>query len=95
MFQEGVEEEVRAVTEIGLTAARALGLRQFQQFIAGEISRDECIAQIQQATRRYAKRQLTWFRHQSNFSQLNLTPFSHQEAVSAILQMAHPQLARE
>jgi tRNA dimethylallyltransferase len=95
MFQEGVEEEVRAVTEIGLTAARALGLRQLQQFIAGEISRDECIAQIQQATRRYAKRQLTWFRHQSNFSQLNLTPFSHQEAVSAILQMAQRHLARE
>ena len=94
MFQEGVEEEVRAVTEIGLTAARALGLRQLQQFIAGEISRDECIAQIQQATRRYAKRQLTWFRHQSNFSQLNLTPFSHQEAVSAILQMAQRHLAR-
>ncbi len=94
MFHAGVEEEVRAFTEIGLTAARALGLRQLQQFIAGEISREECIAQIQQATRRYAKRQLTWFRHQSNFPQLNLTSFSHQEAVSAILQMAQRRLAR-
>jgi len=95
MFHQGVEEEVRALTEIGLTAARVLGLRQLQRFIAGEISRDECIAQIQQATRRYAKRQLTWFRHQSNFPQLNLTPFSYQEAVSAILQMAQHHLARE
>ena len=95
MFHQGVEEEVRALTEIGLTAARVLGLRQLQRFIAGEISRDECIAQIQQATRRYAKRQLTWFRHQSNFPKLNLTPFSYQEAVSAILQMAQHHLARE
>ena len=94
MFHVGVEEEVRALTEIGVTAARALGLPQLQQFTAGEISRDECIAKIQQATRRYAKRQLTWFRHQSNFSQLNLSPFSHQEAVSAILQMAQRRLAR-
>jgi tRNA dimethylallyltransferase len=93
MFDAGVEEEVRSLTEIGLTAARALGLRQLRQFIAGEISREECIAQIQQATRRYAKRQLTWFRHQSNFPQLNLTPFSHQEAVSAILRMAQRRFA--
>jgi tRNA dimethylallyltransferase len=95
MFHRGVEKEVRTLTEVGLTAARALGLRQLQRLIAGEVSRDECIAQIQQATRRYAKRQLTWFRHQSNFPQLNLTPFSHQEAVSAILQMAQRHLARE
>jgi tRNA dimethylallyltransferase len=95
MFRADVEEEARGLTEIGSTAAHALGLRQLQRFIAGEISRDECIAQIQQATRRYAKRQLTWFRHQSNFPQLNLTPFSHQEAVSAILQMAQRHLARE
>ena len=94
MFHVGVEEEVRALTEIGVTAARALGLPQLQQFTAGEISREECIAKIQQATRRYAKRQLTWFRHQSNFPQLNLTPFSHQEAVSAVLQMAQRRLAR-
>ena len=95
MFQEGVEEEVRALTEFGVTAARALGLCQVQQLVGDEISRDECIAGIQQATRRYAKRQLTWFRHQSSFPQLNLTPFSHQEAVSAILQMAQRHFAHE
>ncbi len=94
MFQEGVEKEVRALTEVGVTAARALGLRQLRQLIANEISRDECIAGIQQATRRYAKRQLTWFRHQSNFPQLNLTPFSNQEVVSAILQMAQRHFAQ-
>ena len=45
----------------------------------------QCIAQIQQATRRYAKRQLTWFRRQTNFLPLNLSLLSHNEAVKWIL----------
>jgi tRNA dimethylallyltransferase len=87
MFRDGVEEEVRALPEVGPTAANALGLREIRTLIADQISREECIAKIQQATRRYAKRQLTWFRHQTSFPQLNLTPFSHREAVCAITQM--------
>ena len=84
MFRKGVEEEVRALRDIGPTAANALGLEEIRALIDGQISRAECIAKIQQATRRYAKRQLTWFRHQTTFPQLNLTPFSHREAVRAI-----------
>jgi len=38
------------------------------------------MAAIQQATRRYAKRQLTWFRRQTNFSPLNLSLLSYNEA---------------
>src|SRR6266536_4258590 len=87
MFRDGVEEEVRALQDIGPTAASALGLKEIRALIAGRISREECIAKIQQATRRYAKRQLTWFRHQTTFPQLNLTPFSHREAVRAITPM--------
>lgn len=84
MFQEGVEDEVRALHNIGPTAANALGLKEIRALLDGQISRAECIVKIQQATRRYAKRQLTWFRHQTTFPQLNLTPFSHREAVRAI-----------
>jgi tRNA dimethylallyltransferase len=87
MFHDGVEEEVRLLQEVGPTAASALGLKEIRALNAGQISREECIAKIQQATRRYAKRQLTWFRHQTTFPQLNLTPFSHREAVRAITQM--------
>ena len=84
MFREGVEEEVRALQDIGPTATKALGLKEIRALLDGHSSRAECIAKIQQATRRYAKRQLTWFRHQTTFPQLNLTPFSHREAVRAI-----------
>jgi len=87
MFRAGVEEEVRVLPEVGPTADSALGLEEIRALIAGQISREECIAKMQQATRRYAKRQLTWFRHQTSFPQLNLTPFSHREAVRAMTQM--------
>jgi tRNA dimethylallyltransferase len=85
MFCAGVEAEVAALENAGPTAEQALGLREIRQLLAGKVSRDDCIAKIQQATRRYAKRQLTWFRHQTNFPQLNLTALSHREAVSAIM----------
>jgi tRNA dimethylallyltransferase len=87
MFRDGVEEEVRALPEVGPTAVSTLGIKEIRALIAGQISREECVGKIQQATRRYAKRQLTWFRHQTSFPQLNLTPFSHREAVRAITQM--------
>ena len=89
MFREGVEEEVGALQDIGPTAANALGLKEIRALVKSQISRTECIAKIQQATRRYAKRQLTWFRHQTTFPQLNLTPFLHREAVRAITRMFH------
>ena len=44
----------------------------------------QCIAEIQQASRRYAKRQLTWFRRQTNFFPLNLSFLTHNEAVKWI-----------
>jgi tRNA A37 N6-isopentenylltransferase MiaA len=59
----------------------------------GEIAPAECIAAIQQATRRYAKRQLTWFRHQSNFEALNLSLLSHVKAVEWIAERV-PALSR-
>jgi tRNA dimethylallyltransferase len=49
---------------------------------SGSLTR--CIAEIQQATRRYAKRQLTWFRRQTNFLPLNLSFLTHNEAVKLI-----------
>lgn len=48
----------------GLPAMKALGLRELGAFLAGECSREEAIARAQAATRQYAKRQTTWFRHQ-------------------------------
>jgi len=88
IFTEGVVEEVRAARDLGPTAQKALGLREIQALLAGELSEPECIAKIQQATRRYAKRQLTWFPRQSNFEPLNLSLHGSSEATESIAQRA-------
>jgi tRNA dimethylallyltransferase len=88
MFAEGVVEEVRALRDIGSTAEKALGLREIRALLAGEISESECIARTQQCTRRYAKRQLTWFQRQDNFEPLNLSSHGYPEAIESIAQNA-------
>jgi tRNA dimethylallyltransferase len=88
MFSGGVVEEVRRAKSIGSTAAQTLGLREIFSLIAGEISEVECITKIQQASRRYAKRQLTWFRGQTNFPSLNLSAHDPAEAVEFISRSA-------
>ncbi len=80
MFEQGVIEEVRAAGLMGTTASQMIGLREIRELLDGKMSLMQCIAEIQQATRRYAKRQLTWFRRQTNFSPLNLSLLTHNEA---------------
>ena len=84
MFEKGVIEEVRAAAVTSATASQMIGLREIRELLAGKKSLPQCIAEIQQATRRYAKRQLTWFRRQSNFLPLNLSFLTHNEAVKWI-----------
>jgi tRNA dimethylallyltransferase len=68
MMEHGALEEVRALAERRLDPAlpvmRAHGVPALLAHLRGEITRDEAIAQGQADTRRYAKRQFTWFRHQ-------------------------------
>ena len=69
-----------------------LGLREIQAYRRGEISLPATIAAITQSTKRYAKRQMTWFRNQHSFPTLNLSPFSSmEEAVEAALQLLASQ----
>jgi tRNA dimethylallyltransferase len=84
IFERGVIEEVRAAAVTSATASQMIGLREIRELLAGKKSLPQCIAEIQQATRRYAKRQLTWFRRQTNFLPLNLSFLTHNEAVKWI-----------
>ena len=85
MFAAGVEDEVRAVGEVGPTAAQAIGLREIHALLAGEITRSACMEAITLATRQYAKRQLTWFRREQTLSALNLDEAT--DPVAAILRI--------
>ena len=65
-----------------------IGIRDIRAHLAGKISRAECVAKIQQATRRYAKRQLTWFSRQTSFEALNLSLRGAAEAIEEITRKA-------
>jgi tRNA dimethylallyltransferase len=68
MVELGAAEEVRALIGRGLDPAlpvmRAIGVREIASWLNGDLTQEEAIAAGQQATRRYAKRQYTWFAHQ-------------------------------
>ena len=68
MLEAGALAEVEQIWALNLPpdtmALKALGVADLMAFLHGEIDRDTAIAQAQQATRRYAKRQMTWFRNQ-------------------------------
>lgn len=87
MFAAGVEDEVCATGEIGPTAEQAIGLREIRALLAGEITRAACIDAITLATRRYAKRQLTWFRREPALTIVNLSETSDPAADIARLAM--------
>ena len=65
MAARGLFDEVRALLEQGLspdcTAMQAIGYKEAVQYLQGSLTRAEAVALIQQNSRRYAKRQLTWF----------------------------------
>jgi tRNA dimethylallyltransferase len=65
MLATGLLDEVRALLEAGfgpeLKAMRSIGYRESCEFLAGSSSLEETTALIKRNTRRYAKRQLTWF----------------------------------
>lgn len=66
MWDEGLVEETRAVLADGfdgtLPALQAIGYREAQAFLQGEMTAETAVEEIAKASRRYAKRQRTWFR---------------------------------
>ncbi len=69
MLDRGALDEVRALVarrlDPALPAMKAVGVRDFAAHLAGALSLAEAVTAVQQATRNYAKRQLTWFRNQT------------------------------
>ncbi len=67
MLRDGLLEEVRDLREHGLTpentqALRSIGYREPMSYLTGEYGYDEMVRLLKRNTRRYAKRQITWFR---------------------------------
>lgn len=69
MLEQGLLEEAKCVLETNAeaTVTQAIGYKEFLPYFCGEISLDEAADKLRQQTRRYAKRQLSWF-HRMNSS---------------------------
>lgn len=64
MVEAGLLDEVRRVYESGnlKTAYNAIGYKELVPYLQGEAELGDCLEKVKQESRRYAKRQLTWFR---------------------------------
>ena len=74
MMEMGLAEEVaRLAPELGATAAQAIGYKEILWGLSGQMTMEEAVAQLKTATRRYAKRQLTWFRANPDVRWIDIT----------------------
>ncbi|MBI4539052.1 MAG: tRNA (adenosine(37)-N6)-dimethylallyltransferase MiaA [Gemmatimonadetes bacterium] len=68
MLEDGLVPEVRRLLRAGydqrVPAFNAVGYREVLPYLRGELPREQALARMQRATRQYARRQMTWFRHQ-------------------------------
>jgi tRNA dimethylallyltransferase len=78
MLETGLLEEIRHLLASGIpenaTAMQAIGYKEFVDALAGRASLTSAVQQVQQASRRYAKRQLTWFRRNERMHWILRTP---------------------
>ena len=70
MLEQGLIPEIQGLLDGGVpekaTSMQAIGYKEFVDALQGRCSMEEATAQVQQSSRRYAKRQLTWFRRNPN-----------------------------
>jgi tRNA dimethylallyltransferase len=89
MVQDGLIDEVRRLYESGVRdcqSMQAIGYKEVYSYLKGECSKEEAINQLKQNSRRYAKKQFTWFRHQMNVRWFDMTEANVQKKISTILQ---------
>ena len=74
MLEKGLLEEAREFfthTDY-VTAVQAIGYKELKPYLEGEKNLDECVEKLKQATRNYAKRQLTWFNKEKNLNRIDM-----------------------
>lgn len=85
MMQQGLEEEVRKLYAKGLKDAQsmqAIGYKEFEGLFEGTETRENVIAEIQRNSRRFAKRQFTWFRNKMDVRWFDMTNLANFEKIS-------------
>ena len=96
MIQDGLEAEVRTAlangTEQDALSMTSIGYRQMIQYFNEEISFDRAVELIKRDTRHFAKRQLTWFRHDPNIQWVDKQGKTDEQIQQEILTLVHNKL---
>lgn len=89
MMEQGLLYEVNKFLEMGLTknnqSMKAIGYRQILSYLEGEMDLEPAIDLIKRDSRRYAKRQLTWFRRYENAKWINVDSLDLESIINQIL----------
>ena len=89
MMEAGLLDEVRGLRTRGLSletsSGQAIGYKELLSALAGETSVDEAVELVKRRSRRYAKRQLSWFRHDPRVRWIDLDQTSAEDAVRLVL----------
>ena len=88
MIQKGLVEEAKKVYnnyEDSLYKISAIGYKELFSYFDGKVSLEEVIEDIKRESRRYAKRQMTWFRKEKDYLIYNLSEISEKEIIEDIL----------
>ena len=76
MIEQGLIEETKKILNLYKefpTAMQAIGYKEIKEYLDGELTKEEAIEKIKMESRRYAKRQLTWFRKNENTTWLDMS----------------------
>ncbi|WP_408011058.1 tRNA (adenosine(37)-N6)-dimethylallyltransferase MiaA [Pseudalkalibacillus sp. A8] len=98
MMEEGLLEEVQSLYDSGVRntqAVQGIGYKELYAYFEGECSLEEAVATLKRNSRRYAKRQLTWFRHQMEVEWFDVTNGSINEKIPSILRFVAGKLNSE
>ena len=89
MMEQGLLEEVKGLLDRGYTpdlvSMQGIGYKEFIPYFNGECTLEEAVTQLKTNTRRFAKRQLTWFRRQIDGLWVDLSKSTGEEAMADVL----------
>ncbi|MFZ5943589.1 MAG: tRNA (adenosine(37)-N6)-dimethylallyltransferase MiaA [Bacillota bacterium] len=98
MIKEGWIEEVKSLLEKGTPrsapAFQGLGYKQLVSFLSGEISLEEAVELIKRDTRRYAKRQVTWFKRDKRIHWIDVDKNKEKDVIKEIMNLISRSIQR-
>jgi len=94
MFASGLVDEVRSLLtrKPCYTAMQAIGYKEVAQHLRGEIGREEMVWSVKRASKRYAKRQYTWFRKEPDITWLDITGIHDGNEIGRMIETVYERL---